>query len=204
MLIKGIYTITFSLKVIALYFGALLIIGILIIIIFYKAICSRKIIKNLTQQCDCLQIEIEQLKKISEKKEQEIVKIKVNLKQVKENTSQQNFFVESIISGVHTYVNILENKNLSQLKVEELSNFIKFYTQIDTDFSLWFMEKERLLTHREVVICILMRMGKEKPEIIDLLRCSDGSYRTLKNRIKSKLCIDIYKCEIEEYMKHLY
>lgn len=66
------------------------------------------------------------------------------------------------------------------------------------------MEKERLLTHREVVICILMRMGKEKPEIIDLLRCSDGSYRTLKNRIKSKLCIDIYKCEIEEYMKHLY
>lgn len=204
MFIKGICAIIFSVKVIALYISVLLIISIFIVAIFNILLRSRKYRKNLTYRCNHLQIEVERLKKISEKKEQEFIKIKEHLKQVKAMSRQQSSFVESMISGAYIYNDIFQNKNLSQLSVRELNCFVKFYAQIDPDFSIWFIEKEKLLTQREIVICILIRMGKGKQKIINLLRCSDGSYRTLKNRIKSKLCTDIYKYEFEEYIKQLY
>lgn len=188
MFIKGICAIIFSIKVIALYISVLLVIGIFIVAVFNILLRSRKYRKNLTYRCNHLQIEVERLKKISEKKEQEFTKIKEHLKQVKAMSRQQNSFVESMISGAHVYINILQNQNLSQLKIKELSNFITFYMQIDTNFSSWIVEKKELLTQREILICILIRMGKEKQDIINSLRCSDGAYRTLKNRIKSKLC----------------
>lgn len=180
-----------SVRVVVLYISTLSVIGVFIITILYKYFCSKKTIRILVHRCSSLQVEINQLKELFKKKEQEIAKVRLNLKQVKEKGSQQIAFVESMVSGVHVYINILQNQNLSQLKIKELFNFITFYMQIDTDFSSWIAERKELLTQREIHICILIRMGKEKQDIINLLRCSDGAYRTLKNRVKSKLCKSI-------------
>lgn len=101
MFIKGICAIIFSVKVIALYISVLLIISLFIVAIFNILLRSRKYRKNLTCRYNHLQIEVERLKKISEKKEQEITKIKKHLKQVKAMSRQQSSFVESIISGIY-------------------------------------------------------------------------------------------------------
>ena len=44
-------------------------------------------------------------------------------------------------------------------------------------------------------------MGKNKNEIINMLRCSDGSYRTIKNRIKKEFRIDMACNDVEAFIK---
>ena len=108
---------------------------------------------------------------------------------------------EAAVSGIRFYIDALHNCNLSQLSSDELHSFVCCYSQIDKHF-FYYLQKEKIqLSPRELFICILIRMGKEKTDIFEILRCSDGAYRTLKNRIKGKLRIPSDESCIEAWIK---
>lgn len=116
--------------------------------------------------------------------------LKLSSKQISMTHAKRFAYYESALSGMHYYINIIQNKDISQLDTKSLRCLIDCYEQIDKALLSWIKEKNAKLTPREIVICILIRMGKNKNEIIKLLRCSDGSYRTMKNRIKKGLGFD--------------
>lgn len=130
---------------------------------------------------------IQQLNILLTKRQRTIESLKSHSKEVSEGHIQTISCYQSAVNGIQYYIGALQDKNLSQLNTEELHCFIDCYKKIDTHFFRLLEKKQIQLTLRETTICILLRMGKNKQDIINSLKCSDSSYRTIKNRIKSKL-----------------
>lgn len=107
------------------------------------------------------------------------------------------------MAGIQHYVSIIQDRNISQLSTQEVHNLINCYKQIDRRFFRWIEKRQIQLTPREIILCILIRMGKDKQDIINLLHCSDGSYRTIKNRIKNKINIKTEYHDIDYLIKEL-
>lgn len=107
---------------------------------------------------------------------------------------------QSALTGMQFYILSLQGGDMSQLNVKELRCLIDCYKQLDPTFFYWVEQEGVDLSPRETVQCILFRIGKNKKEIMDMLRCSDGSYRTLKNRIKKGLQIDVACNDVEGFV----
>lgn len=110
---------------------------------------------------------------------------------------------QSVLAGLQFYVLTIQGGDISQLNSKELRCLIDCYKQIDPKFINWMTQKGADLTPREMTICILFRLDKKKHEIMDMLRCSDGSFRTIKNRIKKELRICPECSNIEDFVKNM-
>ena len=111
--------------------------------------------------------------------------------------------LQNTITGMHHYDHALHGQNLSQLVAEDWNSFISCYKELDKDFFNWIDRHASHLTNREMSICILIRMGKHKSEILKLLQCSDSTYITMKSRIKSKFDTVLPDCELKERIQNL-
>lgn len=151
-------------------------------------------------------IHSEEIKHLNESLTRQIKTID-NLKSCSKQTShtytQTLAYYQSALSGIQCYIDILQNKDISQLSTKELRCFIDCYKIVDKKFSNWFEKKHVKLGPREIVLCIFYRMGKEKQDIICLLRCSDNAYRTMKNRIKNELMLEQGIPEVEKRVREL-
>lgn len=166
-------------------------------------IISRRRINNLIRERFELIDKIEQMRVSSLKSESEIKIIKAHSKRIKEKYECEINQYQKIVSGMHYYIDALYNRNLSQLNSQDLLSLIECYKEFDKALFRWIEKNSIQLTNREMAICIFVRMGKRKQEILKLLQCSDGSYRTIKNRIKHKINITNSESEVEDYIKAL-
>mgnify|MGYP000757714980 FL=1 len=172
--------------------------------IIYRNRHYKKQINQLIRERKNLETDLLYVKPSLKKQQQIIRRMEIESKQTSQTYAYDIAHLKSIISGMHIYIAVLHNKNLSQLNSQDLHCFIKCYKEIDVTFAEWIEKYNAILTNREMTICILMRMGKEKQEIIAILQCSDGSYRTIKNRIKSKLTFLSSRYELEKSIKELH
>lgn len=204
MHIKNIYVLTlFTKEYLLFYILAFVTLGAISVII-YNYHCYKKNIKILNKKHLMLKNEISKMNSLSDEQQKIIKRIERDTKQTITTYEEKIIHFQSIVSGMHFYIAAIYNKNLSQLDSHGLHCFIECYKEIDKAFSQWIERKRSLLTNREVVICIFIRMQKGKQDIINLLHCSDGSYRTTKNRIKGKLHMEASEYEFEEYIKGLH
>lgn len=124
-------------------------------------------------------------------------------KQVSHTYTKTLAYYQSALSGIQYYVDVLQNKDISQLSTKELRCFIDCYKIVDRKFTNWFEKKQIKLGPRETALCVFYRMGKDKKDIICLLRCSDSAYRTMKNQIKNELTLEQGIHEIEKKVREL-
>lgn len=110
---------------------------------------------------------------------------------------------QSALAGMKFYILALQGSDMSQLNAKELRCLVDCYRQLNPKFFYWLEKKQVDLTPREITLCILFHMGKNKNEIISMLRCSDGSYRTMKNRIKKEFQIDVAYNDVEAFVKDM-
>lgn len=185
------------------YILAFVTLGVISVII-YNYHRYRRNIKLLNKERLILKNEISKINTSSDEQQQIIKRMERNTKLATATYEEKIFHFQSIVSGMHFYIAAIYNKNLSQLDSHDLHCFIECYKEIDKAFSGWIEKKKSLLTNRETAICILIHMQKEKQDIINLLHCSDGSYRTIKNRIKGKLHMETSEYEFEEYIRELH
>lgn len=173
------------------------------IIIIYRHNYYKRCTKYLIQEKQFLKRKLFNIKSLSQRQQLTMNKMKSESMLSIKKYEDHIIHLKAIISGVHFYFAALNNKNLSQLNSYELYCFIEFYKEIDNTFTKWIEKNCIQLTNREMIICILIRMGKEKQEIINILQCSDGAYRTIKNRIKCKLHLLSSKNELYKQIKEL-
>lgn len=129
---------------------------------------------------------------------------KAHSKQIKEKYECEINQFQKIVTGMHYYVDALYDRNLSQLNSQDLHCFIECYKEFDKTLFHWIEKNNIQLTNQEMAICVFVRMGNQKQEILKLLQCSDSSYRTIKNRIKTKCNITNSEGEVEGYIKALH
>lgn len=110
---------------------------------------------------------------------------------------------QSALAGMKFYILALQGNDMSQLNTKELRCLVDCYRQLNPKFFYWLEKKQVDLTPREITLCIFFHMGKNKNDIISILRCSDGSYRTMKNRIKKEFQIDAAHNDVEAFVKSM-
>ena len=93
-------------------------------------------------------------------------------------------------SQVITYLEKMkdEGRRLSQLSVKEWEAVAdKLRDGDDPRFYRW-IERCRIdLKGRDLVVCLLIRAGKKKENIKQMLEINDGTYRTMKSRIVARI-----------------
>lgn len=204
MHIENIHVLSLLTKECLLYYILAFVALSFITVIIYNYRHYRRSIKLLNKERLNLKNEIDKVNTSSNEQQQIIRRMEKHAKLVTATYEEEIIHCQSIVSGMHFYIAAIYNKNLSQLDSQDLHCFIECYKEMDKAFSRWIERKKSLLTNREMVICIFIRMQKGKQDIINLLHCSDGSYRTIKNRIKGKLHMETSEYEFEEYIKGLH
>ena len=84
---------------------------------------------------------------------------------------------------------LIENKSIAQLSVQDYLSLVEGCRTIDPGFFGWLKSQNFQLPPRDIVLCILIRMYKTKEEILSVLCISDGSYRTMRSRVRKRLGI---------------
>lgn len=91
---------------------------------------------------------------------------------------------------------LLENKSISQFTTQDYLLLVEGCQMIDPDFFVWLQKRDCQLTPRDIVLCVLLRMYKTKEEILTVFCISDGTYRTMKSRLRKRLGIENVELEI--------
>ena len=72
---------------------------------------------------------------------------------------------------------------------------------IDPEFFTWLEQQDYHLPPRDIVLCVLIRMYKTKEEILSIFCITDGTYRTMKSRVRKRLSID--DKELETFLREV-
>lgn len=180
--------------------------SLLCLIFFIFLYTYRNINLKIKQQSSITKTYTERIKQLDillNKHENTIANLKLKSIQVSKIHNETLNHYQSAVAGIQHYVSIIQDRNISQLSTQEVHNLINCYKQIDRRFFRWIEKRQIQLTPREIILCILIRMGKDKQDIINLLHCSDGSYRTIKNRVKNKINIKTEYHDIDYLIKEL-
>lgn len=84
---------------------------------------------------------------------------------------------------------IIENRSIVQLSVKDYLLLVEECHLIDPYLFAWLGRQGFQLTPRDIVLCVIIRMYKTKEEILSILGISDGTYRTMKFRVRKRLGI---------------
>lgn len=96
---------------------------------------------------------------------------------------------------------LIENRSIAQLSVEGYLLLLEECRLIDPDLFAWLGRQSCQLTPRDIVLCVLIRMYKTKEEILFVLCVSDGTYRTLRTRIRKRL--GVVDKELEAFLRDI-
>ena len=91
--------------------------------------------------------------------------------------------------GVSFLRMLIENRSIAQLSVKDYLLLVEGCHLIDPDLFAWLRRQGCQLTPRGIVLCVLIRMCKTKGEILSIFCISDGTYRTMKSRVRKRLGI---------------
>ena len=91
--------------------------------------------------------------------------------------------------GVSFLRMLIENRSIAQLSVKDYLLLVEGCHLIDPDLFAWLRRQGCQLTPRDIVLCVLIRMCKTKGEILSIFCISDGTYRTMKSRVRKRLGI---------------
>ena len=83
---------------------------------------------------------------------------------------------------------LIENQSIHRLSGADYLVLIEGCRIIDPEFFVWLDKKKYSLSLRDIVWCVLIRMRKSKEEIKIILGIvADGTYRTMKSRVRERL-----------------
>ena len=91
--------------------------------------------------------------------------------------------------GVSFLRMLIENRSIAQLSVKDYLLLVEGCHLIDPDLFAWLRRQGCQLTPRDIVLCVLIRMCKTKGEILSIICTIDGTYRTMKSRVRKRLGI---------------
>lgn len=85
---------------------------------------------------------------------------------------------------------LLENASIAQFTNEEFLLLMEGCRMLDPILFNWLKKRGIKLPSRDIVLCVLIRLRKSKDEILSILGLCDGSYRTLKSRVRKRIGIE--------------
>ena len=103
--------------------------------------------------------------------------------------------------GISLVRKLIENKSIAQLSAQDYLLLLEGCRVIDPDFWGWLKSRKLQLPPRDIVLCILIRMYKTKEEILSILCVSDGSYRTMRSRVRKRL--EIVGKEFDAFLQEI-
>lgn len=97
---------------------------------------------------------------------------------------------------------LFENQSLGGLSDDEWVMLLTGCRSVDPVLFAWLQERQINLPPRHIVYCMLVRMRKNKKEILSVLDFSDSAYRTLKSRLRARL--GIQDRDLETFLQELH
>lgn len=94
---------------------------------------------------------------------------------------------------------LIENKSIDQFTAKDNLVLVESCQMIDPVFFSWLKEQDFQLPPRDIILCVLIRMNKTKEEIQTIFCITDGSYRTMRSRLRKRL--DIGDKDLEVYLQ---
>lgn len=94
---------------------------------------------------------------------------------------------------------LIENRSIAQLSARDYLLLVEECRMIDPEFFTWLEQLDCHLPPRDIVLCVLIRMYKTKEEILSIFCITDGTYRTMKSRVRKRLSID--DKELEAFLR---
>lgn len=91
--------------------------------------------------------------------------------------------------GLTLFRRLIENKSIAQFSAGDYLLLVEGCQMIDPKLFDWLQKQDYQLTPRDIVLCVLIRMYKTKEEILTIFCITDGSYRTMKSRLRKRLNI---------------
>lgn len=82
---------------------------------------------------------------------------------------------------------LMENRSIAQFSAKDYLLLVEECQMIDPDFFTWLKKQGWQLTPRDIVLCVLIRMYKTKEEILSIFCITDGTYRTMRSRVRKRL-----------------
>lgn len=107
----------------------------------------------------------------------------------------------SVQKGISLVRKLIENKSIAQLSVQDYLSLVEGCRTIDPGFFGWLKSQNLQLPPRDIVLCVLIRMYKTKKEVLSVLCVSDGSYRTMRSRVRKRL--GIIDKELETFLQEI-
>lgn len=96
---------------------------------------------------------------------------------------------------------LIENRSIAQLSARDYLLLVEECRMIDPEFFTWLEQQDCHLPPRDIVLCVLIRMYKTKEEILSIFCITDGTYRTMKSRVRKRLSID--DKELETFLREV-
>lgn len=94
---------------------------------------------------------------------------------------------------------LIENKSIAQFTAKDNLVLVESCQMIDSVFFSWLKKQDFQLPPRDIILCVLIRMNKTKEEIQTIFCITDGSYRTMRSRLRKRL--DIGDKDLEVYLQ---
>lgn len=84
---------------------------------------------------------------------------------------------------------LILNESIAQLDTQEMLVLAEECRVIDSAFFIWLSDKNLKLKTRDIVYFVLIRLGRNKEQIMSIFRMNDNAYSTMKSRAKKRLGI---------------
>ena len=94
-----------------------------------------------------------------------------------------------ILPYYYLYENVQANISHTLHKKSNEKKFITLYSILEPSFIKYINQSYQNLSEHEMVFLILLHLGKDKSQIIDIMGFTDNAFRTLKSRIDDKRTI---------------
>ena len=85
---------------------------------------------------------------------------------------------------------LVENQSIAQFSAKDYLLLVEGCQIVDPEFFNWLKKQDFQLPPRDIVLCVLIRMYKNKEEILSIFCITDGTYRTMRSRARKRLGLD--------------
>lgn len=84
---------------------------------------------------------------------------------------------------------LILNESIAQLDTQEMLVLAEECRVIDPELFVWLSDKNLKLKSRDIVYFVLIRLGRNKEQIMSVFRMNENAYSTMKSRAKKRLGI---------------
>lgn len=125
------------------------------------------------------------------KKEQELLTLEI--KQLQQLIASPP---SSSSKGLPFLRKFILNESIALLSKKEIYLLLEGCSMVDPELFAWLKRKKYALPPNYLMLCVLLRMGKTKKEIMAIMGLSDEAYRGLKYRVTKRFELGKTDCEV--------